>query len=167
MLRRAGNYALLVTTATSLLPHALKAVFDQTRPDRRTVLGHLPPGFRFPAGVTMPFHLATHCIWERSHPPPAHCLRLRGGQSDALAVGFALTRVVILNPYGFWPSAYSSSRRIVPSQNVVHHRGKAFRHRARIFFRLKLSLPVRAAARFFRDPHLPHVTHQFKQRMMT
>ena len=40
-LRRAGNHALLVTTAASLLPHALKAVFDQTRPDRRTVLGHL------------------------------------------------------------------------------------------------------------------------------
>jgi membrane-associated phospholipid phosphatase len=40
-LRRAGNHALLVTAAASLLPHALKAVFDQTRPDRRTVLGHL------------------------------------------------------------------------------------------------------------------------------
>ena len=40
-LRRAGNHALLVTVAASLLPHALKAVFDQTRPDRRTVLGHL------------------------------------------------------------------------------------------------------------------------------
>ena len=40
-LRRAGNHALLVTVAASLLPHALKAVFNQTRPDRRTVLGHL------------------------------------------------------------------------------------------------------------------------------
>ena len=40
-LQRAGNHALLVTTAAALLPHALKTVFDQTRPDRRTVLGHL------------------------------------------------------------------------------------------------------------------------------
>src|SRR4051812_8242087 len=36
-LRRAGNHALLVTVAASVLPHALKVLFDQTRPDRRTV----------------------------------------------------------------------------------------------------------------------------------
>jgi hypothetical protein len=41
VLRRAGNHALFVTIAASLLPHGLKAVFDQTRPDRRTVVGHL------------------------------------------------------------------------------------------------------------------------------
>lgn len=40
-LRRTGNHALLVTVAASLLPHGLKLVFDQTRPDRRTVIGHL------------------------------------------------------------------------------------------------------------------------------
>lgn len=40
-LRRAGNHALLVTVAASLLPHGLKVVFDQTRPDRRTVIGHV------------------------------------------------------------------------------------------------------------------------------
>ncbi|WP_346657007.1 phosphatase PAP2 family protein [Bradyrhizobium sp. NBAIM20] len=40
-LQRAGNHALLVTVAASLLPHALKRLFDQTRPNRRTVIGHL------------------------------------------------------------------------------------------------------------------------------
>lgn len=40
-LRRAGNHALLVTVAASLLPHGLKRLFDQTRPDRRTVIGHI------------------------------------------------------------------------------------------------------------------------------
>jgi hypothetical protein len=35
-LQRAGDHALLVTTAASLLPHALKAVFDRGRSDRRT-----------------------------------------------------------------------------------------------------------------------------------
>jgi membrane-associated phospholipid phosphatase len=40
-LRRAGNHALLVTIAASLLPHGLKMLFNQARPDRRTVLGHL------------------------------------------------------------------------------------------------------------------------------
>src|ERR1700742_2822890 len=40
-LRRTGNHALLVTIAASLLPHGLKRLFNQTRPDRRTVIGHL------------------------------------------------------------------------------------------------------------------------------
>ena len=40
-LQRAGNHALLVTIAASLLPHALKSVFDQTRPDCRTIVGQL------------------------------------------------------------------------------------------------------------------------------
>ena len=40
-LRLAGNHALLVTVAASLLPHGLKRLFDQTRPARRTVLGHV------------------------------------------------------------------------------------------------------------------------------
>ena len=56
-LRRMGNHALLVTVTTSLLPHALKLFFDQTRPDRRTVVGHVngisfagKPKDAFPSG---------------------------------------------------------------------------------------------------------------------
>src|SRR5437868_6669579 len=40
-LRRVGNHALLVTVAATLLPHVLKVLFDQTRPDRSTVIGHV------------------------------------------------------------------------------------------------------------------------------
>ena len=40
-LQRAGNHAALVAVAASLLPHGMKLLFDQTRPDRRTVLGHV------------------------------------------------------------------------------------------------------------------------------
>ena len=40
-LQEAGNHALLVTIAASLLPHGLKILFNQTRPDRRTVIGHV------------------------------------------------------------------------------------------------------------------------------
>src|SRR5690242_11472268 len=36
-LRRASNHVLLVAVTSSLLPHLLKSVFDQTRPDRRTL----------------------------------------------------------------------------------------------------------------------------------
>lgn len=39
--RRASDHILLTTLAASALPHALKNVFDQKRPDRLTVLGHL------------------------------------------------------------------------------------------------------------------------------
>lgn len=38
--RRAGNHVLLTTLAASALPHMLKAVFDQERPDRLTIRGH-------------------------------------------------------------------------------------------------------------------------------
>jgi hypothetical protein len=40
-LRRAGDHAVLVAVAASLLPHGMKRVFNQTRPDRKTVLGHV------------------------------------------------------------------------------------------------------------------------------
>lgn len=39
--RNASNHVLLTTLASVLLPHLLKAHFDQVRPDRRTVRGHL------------------------------------------------------------------------------------------------------------------------------
>ncbi|AJA61575.1 MULTISPECIES: phosphatase PAP2 family protein [Bradyrhizobium] len=39
--RRAGDHVLLTTFAAVLLPHLLKTQFDQVRPDRRTVRGHL------------------------------------------------------------------------------------------------------------------------------
>jgi undecaprenyl-diphosphatase len=39
--RRDGDHILLTTIAVTIIPHALKAVFDQQRPDRLTVRGHL------------------------------------------------------------------------------------------------------------------------------
>jgi PAP2 superfamily len=39
--RRTGNHILLITLASSALPHLLKTVFNQERPDRRTIRGHL------------------------------------------------------------------------------------------------------------------------------
>jgi membrane-associated phospholipid phosphatase len=38
--RPIANHVLTVSLATALLPHVLKSVFDQTRPDRLTVRGH-------------------------------------------------------------------------------------------------------------------------------
>jgi hypothetical protein len=38
--RRASDHVLLTTLVASALPHLLKTVFDQERPDRTTVRGH-------------------------------------------------------------------------------------------------------------------------------
>ncbi|UWU77867.1 phosphatase PAP2 family protein [Bradyrhizobium huanghuaihaiense] len=94
-LRRAGNHALLVTVAASLLPHGLKLLFDQTRPDRRTVIGHLHgvpfSGKRddaFPSGHAL--HMGALASAVGALPAaPRRAIR-------ALAVGLSLTRIVVL-----------------------------------------------------------------------
>jgi undecaprenyl-diphosphatase len=94
-LRRAGNHALLVTVAASLLPHGLKILFDQTRPDRRTILGHVHgisfSGKRedaFPSGHAL--HMGALASAAGTLPVgPRWAIR-------ALAIGLSLTRVAIL-----------------------------------------------------------------------
>jgi membrane-associated phospholipid phosphatase len=94
-LRRAGNHALLVTVAASLLPHGMKHLFDQTRPDRRTVLGHVHGiafcGKRedaFPSGHAL--HMGALASAAGTLPAgPRRAVR-------AFAVGLSLTRVVVL-----------------------------------------------------------------------
>jgi undecaprenyl-diphosphatase len=91
-LRRAGNHALLVTVASSLLPHGIKLIFDQTRPDRKTVLGHVHgTGKRddaFPSGHA--FHMGASASAAGALPTrPRRAIR-------AIAVGLSLTRVAIL-----------------------------------------------------------------------
>jgi membrane-associated phospholipid phosphatase len=94
-LRRAGNHAILVTVAASLLPHVMKSLFNQTRPDRKTVLGHIHgvsfSGKRddaFPSGHAL--HMGA--LASAADALPAGSRRaLR-----ALAVGLSLTRVVVL-----------------------------------------------------------------------
>ncbi|SFK21220.1 phosphatase PAP2 family protein [Bradyrhizobium sp. Gha] len=94
-LRRAGNHALLVAATASVLPHLLKSVFDQTRPDRKTVLGHLNgvsfSGKRqdaFPSGHAL--HMGA--LASAAGPLPAGPRRA----IRALAVGLCLTRIVVL-----------------------------------------------------------------------
>ena len=94
-LRRAGNHALLVTVAASLLPHAMKSLFDQTRPDRRTVLGHVHgvsfSGKRddaFPSGHAL--HMGALASAAGNLPAgPRRAIR-------TLAIGLSLTRVAVL-----------------------------------------------------------------------
>jgi undecaprenyl-diphosphatase len=94
-LRRAGNHALLVTVASSVIPHGMKLIFDQTRPDRRIVLGHVHgvsfSGKRddaFPSGHAL--HMGALASAAGALPPgPRRAIR-------AIAVGLSLTRVAIL-----------------------------------------------------------------------
>ena len=94
-LRRAGNHALLVAATASVLPHLLKSVFDQTRPDRKTALGHLNgvsfSGKRqdaFPSGHAL--HMGA--LASAAGPLPTGARRA----IRALAVGLCLTRIVVL-----------------------------------------------------------------------
>jgi membrane-associated phospholipid phosphatase len=94
-LRRAGNHALLVTVAASLVPHVMKTLFDQTRPDRRTVIGHVHgisfSGKRddaFPSGHAL--HMGALASAAGALPSgPRRAVR-------AIAIGLSLTRVVVL-----------------------------------------------------------------------
>jgi undecaprenyl-diphosphatase len=94
-LRQAGNHALLVTVAATLLPHALKSVVDQIRPDRTTVLGHVHgvsfSGKRkdaFPSGHAL--HAGALASAAGALPPEPRRI-IRG-----VAVALSLTRIVVL-----------------------------------------------------------------------
>jgi membrane-associated phospholipid phosphatase len=94
-LRRAGNHALLVPVASALTPHVLKLLFNQTRPDRETVVGNVH-------GVSLS---------ERREDafPSGHALHIGALASAAgslgagprrivraLAIGLSLTTIVVM-----------------------------------------------------------------------
>jgi undecaprenyl-diphosphatase len=93
--RPTANHVLLVSLATALLPHVLKSVFDQTRPDRLTAVGHwrgIPLSGRsrdaFPSGHAV--HMGALASAAGLLPTkPRRALR-------ALAVGLSVTRIVLL-----------------------------------------------------------------------
>jgi hypothetical protein len=94
-MRRAANHAVLVAAAASFLPHGMKRVFDQTRPDRTTVVGHLHgvsfSGKRedaFPSGHAL--HMGA--LASAAGVLPAGARRV----VRTVAVGLSLTRVMVL-----------------------------------------------------------------------
>jgi PAP2 superfamily len=93
--RRNSDHILLVTIAATIIPHALKTIFDQKRPDRLTVRGHLhgvpfsgKPDDAFPSG---------HAIHIGALASAASVLRpaIRN-LLWACSAGLVLTRVVLL-----------------------------------------------------------------------
>jgi undecaprenyl-diphosphatase len=78
-----------------LLPHVLKAVFDQTRPDRRTVLGHLHGiSFSGKRDDVLPYGHALHmgALASAAGTLPAGPRRA----IRTVAVGLSLTRMMVL-----------------------------------------------------------------------
>jgi undecaprenyl-diphosphatase len=93
--RRASNHVLLTTLVASALPHLLKTVFDQERPDRRTIRGHLRgipfSGKRldaFPSGHAV--HVGALVSAASTLPPE------KRNAVWALGGGLVLTRIVLL-----------------------------------------------------------------------
>ena len=93
--RRASDHVLAAAIVASLLPHALKKVFNQVRPDRLTVLGHLHgipvSGNRldaFPSGHAV--HIGALASAATALPPA------KRNAVWAVGSGLVLTRIVLL-----------------------------------------------------------------------
>ncbi|MBR0955742.1 phosphatase PAP2 family protein [Bradyrhizobium japonicum] len=93
--RPVADHVLVVSLVTAVLPHVLKSLFDQTRPDRLTVSGHwrgVPysgrPRDAFPSGHAV--HMGALASAADLLPPASR----RWARS--LAVALSLTRVALL-----------------------------------------------------------------------
>src|SRR6202171_1219631 len=93
--RRVSDHIMLTTIAVTIIPHLLKAVSDQERPDRRPVRAHLR-GVRlsgrrldaFPSGHAI--HVGALASAATVLPPPKRNLVW------VLGAGLVLTRIVLL-----------------------------------------------------------------------
>jgi membrane-associated phospholipid phosphatase len=93
--RADSNHILLTTVTVTLLPHLLKSIFDQKRPDRLMVRGHLhgvpfsgKPVDAFPSGHAI--HVGALAPAAAELPPAKRNL------AWSIGAGLVLTRVVLL-----------------------------------------------------------------------
>jgi hypothetical protein len=93
--RPCGDHALLTTLVASALPHVLKTIFDQERPDRLTALGHLH-GIPI-SGKRLDAFPSGHAVHIGALASAATVLP-RGQRNAVWAVGsgLVLTRIVLL-----------------------------------------------------------------------
>ncbi len=93
--RRISNHILMAMLTVSVLPHLLKSIFDQQRPDRLTIRGHLhgvpisgKPRDAFPSGHAM--HVGALASAATVLPAAKRNIVW------AFGAGLALTRIVLL-----------------------------------------------------------------------
>jgi hypothetical protein len=90
-----ANHILLTTLAASALPHLLKTLFDQERPDRRTIVGHLR-GVPF-SGKKYDAFPSGHAVHVGALASAASTLPARQRNlAWSVGAGLVLTRVVLL-----------------------------------------------------------------------
>jgi hypothetical protein len=93
--RRASDHILLTTLVSSGLPHILKVVFDQERPDRRTVQGHWR-GVPF-SGKRLDAFPSGHAVHIGALASAASTLPAKQRNVIwSIGAGLVLTRVVLL-----------------------------------------------------------------------
>jgi membrane-associated phospholipid phosphatase len=93
--RRASDHILLTTLVSSGLPHILKMVFDQERPDRRTVQGHWR-GVPF-SGKRLDAFPSGHAVHIGALASAASTLPVKQRNVIwSIGAGLVLTRVVLL-----------------------------------------------------------------------
>ena len=93
--RRDSSHILLTTLAVTLLPHLLKKVFDQERPDRRTWIGHLR-GVPF-SGKALDAFPSGHAVHVGALASAASVLPpAKRNLVWSVGAGLALTRIVLL-----------------------------------------------------------------------
>ena len=94
-IRRASDHVLLTTLVASALPHALKRIFDQQRPDRLTALGHLR-GIPL-SGKRLDAFPSGHAVHIGALASAATVLSpARRNAVWAIGGGLVLTRIVLL-----------------------------------------------------------------------
>lgn len=93
--RRNSNHILLTTIAVTVVPHLLKTLFDQERPDRLTVRGHLH-GVPF-SGKRLDAFPSGHAIHVGAMASAATVLPpARRNLVWAFGAGVVLTRIILL-----------------------------------------------------------------------
>jgi hypothetical protein len=93
--RRASDHILLTTLVSSGLPHILKTVFDQERPDRRTIQGHWR-GVPF-SGNRLDAFPSGHAVHIGALASAASALSAKQRNVVwSIGAGLALTRIVLL-----------------------------------------------------------------------
>jgi hypothetical protein len=94
-LRCASDHILLTTLVASALPHLLKTVFDQERPDRTTVRGHWR-GIPF-SGNRLDAFPSGHAVHVGALASAASTLPARPRNAVwSIGAGLVLTRIVVL-----------------------------------------------------------------------
>jgi len=93
--RRGSDHVLLTTVAVTIVPHVLKTIFNQERPDRATVLGHLN-GIPF-SGKRLDAFPSGHAIHVGALASAATELPVtQRNLVWGVGAGLVLTRVVLL-----------------------------------------------------------------------